>query len=235
MPPYDSLNVALHVGDRNENVISNRDKVCKEIGYSIDSLVAMQHAHSANVHVISDSEKGKGAKDWSDGLPNTDSIVTNMKDVILFSATADCSVSIFFDPKKSVLGICHAGWKGVRDNIIINTISVMENKFKCNREDIIVGIGPAICDKCYDLKEEVADGFEKQFSVKSDNILRKGADGKRYLQISKAIEVQLISSGIKRDHIEDSRLCTSCMINEFYSYKKENQITGRTGIFAVLT
>lgn len=235
LPPYESLNVGLHVGDRKEDVINNRDRICKKLGYSIDSLVAMKHVHSTNVHVISSSDKGKGAKDWSDGLQDTDCVVTNMKDVILFSATADCSVSILFDPRQNVLGICHAGWKGVRDNIIANTIFKMENQFKCSRGDIIVGIGPAICSKCYDLKEEVADGFERQFSGKSRDILRRGADGKRYLQISKAIEAQLISSGIKGDHIEDSGLCTSCMVHEFYSYKKENEMTGRTGIFAILT
>ena len=58
--PYDSLNIGLHVGDKRDDVIRNRELVCQTLGSNIDSMVAMQQSHSANVKVIDERYMGLG-------------------------------------------------------------------------------------------------------------------------------------------------------------------------------
>jgi YfiH family protein len=222
----------MHVGDEPDRVIKNREKICSNLGYAIDDMVFMQEAHSSNIHIVTHSDRGRGAKEYLDGIEGVDGLLTLTKGVVLSSITADCSVSILYDPVKDILGVCHAGWKGIRDNIIENMLLSMEREFNSNRSDILCGIGPAICCKCYDLKEEVASMFKNQFK-KSVGIFDV-RHGKTYFQLSKAIEYQMIAGGVAKKNIEDSNICTSCRPDEFYSYKKENMITGRTGVFAVL-
>ncbi len=66
--PYDTLNIGLHVGDKRKDVIKNRELVCRTLGYTIDPMVAMQQSHTANVRVIDDNYKGRGSREWEDGI-----------------------------------------------------------------------------------------------------------------------------------------------------------------------
>jgi YfiH family protein len=232
--PYDTLNIGLHVGDRSYDVIRNRDLVCQALGYSIDSMIAMKQSHTANVKVIDSRYKGRGAREWEDGIENTDGIVTDLKNIILSGMAADCSLNILYDPLKRVLAVCHSGWKGIVSGVLRNTISEMVKTFTCKRENIQVGIGPTICDKCYEVGDELIDAMEDSFPHRIDEILSKTRKGSRSINIVKALHVQLCDEGIKARHIELSNICNACKVDEFYSYRHENRITGRFGLFAVL-
>ena len=232
--PYDSLNIGLHVGDKRYDVIRNRELVCQTLGFNINSMVAMQQSHSANVKVIDESYKGKGAREWEDGIEDTDGIVTHTKNMILSGMAADCSLSIFYDPVKKVLAISHSGWKGIVSGVLRNTISKMMKAFACKRENIQVGIGPAICERCYEVGDELIEKMEASFPDCMDQILSKTRKGSRSINIVKALQIQLCNEGIQPEHIELSNLCNACGIKEFYSYRNEDKTTGRFGLFAVL-
>ena len=68
----------MELGDKRDDVIRNRELVCQTLGSNIDSMVAMQQSHSANVKVIDECYKGKGAREWEDGIENTDGIWTEV-------------------------------------------------------------------------------------------------------------------------------------------------------------
>jgi YfiH family protein len=233
-PPYDTLNVAMHVGDDPEDVIRNRDLVCKKLGYTIDSMVAMQQGHGANVKVIDLSFKGRGARRWEEGIEDTDGIITNSRGLVLSTAAADCSMSLFYDPVQRVLALAHCGWSGVIGNIFKNVIATRVEHFGSRRGDILVGIGPTICEKCYEIGEETVRIFEERFPKDKEEIISISRSGGKSLNIVKALNLQLLDEGIKENQIEVSNLCTSCNLKEFYSYRAEGKDTGRTGIFAVL-
>lgn len=232
--PYDTLNIGLHVGDNRDDVIKNRDLVCRALGYSIDSMVAMQQSHTANVKVIDNRFEGRGAREWGDGIENTDGIVTDSKDIILSGMAADCSLNMLYDPVEKVLALCHSGWKGVVSGVLKNTVSEMVKTFTCKRENIQVGIGPTICEKCYEVGDDLIEAMEYSFPHSIDIILSKTRKGSRSINIVKALHLQLCEAGIKQGHIELSNICNACTVDEFYSYRNENRITGRFGLFAVL-
>ena len=91
-----------------------------------------------------------------------DGIVTKHKNIILSVLTADCAPILFFDQKKSIIGACHAGWKGALNGIIENTLSSMK-LLGANINNINCSIGPCIEQSSYDVKSD----FFKIFVDKS--------------------------------------------------------------------
>ncbi|MGA1790350.1 MAG: peptidoglycan editing factor PgeF [bacterium] len=232
--PYDTLNVGLHVGDDPANVRKNRSLVCRELGFGIDSMVAMQQSHSANIAIIEDEDKGRGALQREDGIEDTDGIVTNSKNIILSAMAADCSLNILYDPVKRVLALTHSGWKGIVSGVLKNTISAMVRSFGCHRGDILVGIGPTICERCFEVGDDLIDSMEKIFQHRMDAILSETRKGIQSINMIRALSMQLRDEGIQSDHIEVSDMCNACRTEEFFSYRMENKVTGRFGLFAVL-
>jgi YfiH family protein len=232
--PYDTLNVGLHVGDNVEDVIKNREIVCKKLGYTLDSVVAMQQVHGANVKVIDYSFKGRGARRLEDAIEDTDGLITNSRRLVLLTVAADCSMGMFYDPVQEVLALAHSGWDGVISGVFRNVVVTIEKDFHCKREDILVGVGPTICGRCYEISDDVVKIFQDKFLHDKDKIISTSVNGGKTLDIVKALELQLLAEGIDANHIELSNLCTACNTKEFYSYRVEKGNTGRTGIFAVL-
>ena len=185
--------------------------------------------------VIDERYMGKGAREWEDGIENTDGIVTDTKNIILSGMAADCSLNLFYDPLKKVLAVSHSGWKGIVSGVLRNTISKMVKAFVCKRENIHVGIGPTICERCYEVGDELIEKMEASFPDSMDQILSKTNKGSRSLNIIKALYLQLCDEGINPEHIELSNLCNACRMEEFFSYRNENKTTGRFGLFAVLS
>src|SRR5689334_15340092 len=58
---YASLNLGLHVGDLNEDVLVNRTRVADALGVDLDDFVFCEQVHRPSVAVITEAERGRGA------------------------------------------------------------------------------------------------------------------------------------------------------------------------------
>jgi len=232
--PYDTLNLGLHVGDDPVDVIRNRERVCAEIGYPVDAMVAMQQSHGARVRVVDAADKGRGARDWGDGMEDTDGMITGTPHLALTGMSADCGVSLLYEPNTRVIGVVHSGWKGIVTGVLRNAAETMVNAFHCMRDEILVCIGPTVCERCYEVGEDLVTAFEGAFPGRTDSLLSRTQKGVRSINMVKAMRMQLLDEGILQDRIEAAPLCTACSGDEFYSYRREHKETGRFGLFAVL-
>lgn len=228
-PPYNSLNLGLHVNDQPDSVTKNREKAVKHLGYSLNDLVVMDLVHGSNVKIIENKDKGRGSNTTETAIPQTDAIVTNEKGVILSVFVADCVPAVIYDPKNHVLATIHGGWKPLAKNITGKTIEKMVNIYNSDSEKLVAGIGPAICGKCYDIYENVTNEIREAFPNFANDVLTENK-GKTYLDIQKLMQLQLEDKGVK--NIETAEICTF-ENKDFYSYRRD-QVTGRFGIFAVL-
>ncbi len=147
-----------------------------------------------------------------------DGLVTREKGLALVIRSADCASVFFFDPKTKSIGICHAGWRGIKRGIIPNTVQMLEKEFGSKPASLQVAIGPAICPKCY----EVGDEFESYFPKEVSRL------GKKYFfDLKGAAKRQLIESGVAVGAINDPHLCTACSADRFFSARREGNETGR--------
>ena len=210
-PPYESFNLALHVGDDPRCVEHNRRRLSRRLNGL--PIVWMEQVHGDGIRTIQDPTPTT--------VPATDAIVTGRPGVALAVMVADCIPLLLFDDKKGVIAAVHAGRNGVFLNIAGKTVAEMGEIYGCAPADIHARLGPSIQACCYEVSPEIAAIAQKNFPENYVN--------GRYLDLPGMAVWQLKRAGLRSENIERSPLCTCCDENLF-SYRK----SGTTGRFAGL-
>ena len=94
--------------------------------------------------------------------PKCDALVTKDNSLILGITTADCLPIIFYDLENQVIGIAHAGWKGLVKGVIHNTVKKMIS-LGAQKKSIKSIIGPCIRAKSYEVNEEFVNKLNTQY------------------------------------------------------------------------
>jgi len=208
--PYASLNVGLRVGDTPAAVVENRRRFLMSWGAVPDSLVVPGQVHGVAVGVVTPDERE---------FPDTDALITTSNEIALGVIVADCVPIYFWDPVRGTIGIAHSGWRGTAARIASRTLLSMCREFGSRAHDCRAILGPSIGPCCYEVSQELADGFRASFG---DEV----ADG-RHLDLWRAIRNDLIAAGMRSDRIVVSGLCTHCRRELFYSHRRDGPRTGR--------
>ncbi len=224
--PWKSLNLGGTVGDDRKNIVENRKLLFDSINLSVDSLHDVWQVHS---DIVIKVDKARGL----DNDPvKADAIITNNPEVTLFMRFADCVPIFLYDPVRRVVGMVHAGWGGTVKKIASITVQAMAEQFGSNPQDILAGIGPSICVRHYEIQEDVASQVRMAFGSRSSSILEEDAK-KLYFDLWTANELILQNAGVKQ--IEVSGICTACNLDDWYSHRGENGVTGRFGAILALS
>ena len=231
--PYNSLNLAFHVGDDPEAVIANREIVCQALDSKIDNVVSAQQVHGVNIKIVTAEDAGRGAVSYDTALPDTDGLITNVPGLLLATFYADCVPIFIMDPVQKVAAIVHAGWKGTVGRIGALAVKKMTESFGSNPKDCLVGIGPSIGPCCYEVDDPVISRFRKEFDW-HDQILEFTSSGRARLNLWQANRNIMVGAGIMADNVELSNICTCCNTDKLFSYRGENGTTGRMGAFIML-
>lgn len=218
--PY-GLSVALHTGEEPQTIVANRKSIIKALEWGDEAeFVFANQTHSDNV-VIIDEKKSYGLESEEDAIINCDALITDQKGVVLNILTADCVPLLMCDREKNVVAAVHAGWKGTQAKIASKCITAMQENFGSKLKDIYVGIGPAIGACCYEVGKEVAEHF---LVYKEGHTIQ----GEKYmLDLPSINKTQLLDLGIAPKNIEMSGVCTSCEVENYFSYRKEQGCSGR--------
>lgn len=210
-------NLAFHVNDDEKNVINNHKSLAKKHSYNLETLVHMKQIHSDIVHVVD-------ADDNFNNPPTCDALITYKKNIPLMVMVADCTPILFHDEIKGVIAVAHAGRQGAFKNIVKNVLDAFVDNYASDIKDIKVNIGASICQSCYEVGSEIdAESCElnMQYAIENKN-------GSFYLDVNKIILKQVKDCGILNENIEISKECSSCNIDNYYSYRRD----GQTGRFA---
>ncbi len=212
-PPYNSLNIATHVGDKNEDVLKNRKILAKKLNFKIENLATMEQVHQNNIEVIVPQTDRK--------ILRCDGIITNAKNIPLMVMVADCIPILLYDPVTMAIGAVHAGRNGTFLKIIQKAILKMQSEFKSNPKDILISLGTAINRCCYEIDESLANITIKNFGKKYIEIREK----KYYLNLQLLNLDQLLEMKIQKENIQIDQKCSCCDTN-YFSYRREKN-TGR--------
>lgn len=191
----------------------NPAKFLTALGLKRKDLVLMEQVHGTRIKVVGEEDKGKI-------ILGIDGMVTNKKGIVLGVKTADCLPILFYEPVEKIIGVVHAGWKGVLKKIGQKMVDLLIMKGS-SPGNILVGIGPHIGSCCYKVENQRVKKFISEFG-KLENMLR--VDKKdTYLNLEIPIIRQLVTSGILKNNIFLSSICTSCQNQEFFSYRKDSK------------
>ena len=162
--------------------------------------------------------------------------MTNVPGITLYTSYADCVPLFFLDPVKKAIALSHSGWRGTVKKIGLVTLEAMTAEFGTDPKDVLAGIGPSICQDCYEISEDVALQFAEVFP--KEEILRKGhmsEEGQKYqLNLWRANELILLEGGVKKEHISYPGLCTCCNPKLLFSHRATQGKRGNAGAFLCL-
>lgn len=211
MPPYQGLNVGMHVGDDPELVAQNRQWLMAHSGMP-SAPVWLNQTHSTHV-VMLDSA--------TDTVLDADGALTRQAGIVCSAMTADCLPVLLTNREGTEVAAVHAGWRGLLDGIVENAVRLMSG-------ELMAWIGPAISVEAFEVGPEVRDQFVAHDSQAQTAFLPGRQPGKHMADMNRLVEQRLQSVGVTA--IYQSGLCTYRDADRFYSYRRDG-VTGRQASF----
>lgn len=229
-----SLNLGYERGDRKENVRENFNRVADMLNISPESMIAGKQTHTTNVLEVGESLSGNGVV-LDNQLRDIDGLITNVQGLCLVTFYADCVPLYFIDPVHKAIGLSHSGWRGTVQKIGKDTIRRMSETYGSKPEDMLVGIGPSICQDCYEVSEDVIDEFRQAFdSIYWEKLFYQKENGKYQLNLWKANEIILLEEGIQKEHLSITNICTCCNSEIMFSHRASHGKRGNLGAFLAI-
>jgi hypothetical protein len=227
---YASLNLSFSRGDVPEAVMENYRRVAEAMGLTPEHIVTSDQTHTTNVRHVTAEDAGKGIvtpRDYQD----IDGLITDTPGLLLATFYADCVPLYFVDPIHHAIGLSHSGWRGTVGKMGAVTLEKMQACFGSKPEDMLCGIGPSICQDCYEISEDVAEEFRKHFPGHEDELLQKKAGGKYQLDLWRANTLVLTEAGVLPEHIAVTNICTCCNSQQLFSHRASHGKRGNLGAF----
>lgn len=161
----------------------------------------LHQVHGA--HVVTVRGPGPVAGAAGDGL------VGAHPDVRLAVFTADCA-PVALASAEGVIGVAHAGWRGLMAGVIGATINAMRAQ---GAGRIVAGIGPCICARCYEFS---AGDLAVVSSALGPAVRSATAGGRPAFDLRAGVHAALDASGV--EVVAEVGRCTACS-GELYSHR----------------
>ena len=197
---FASLNLGLHVGDDEANVLRNREIVSTSFG----PVQYMNQVHGDRIAII---------EEVTEEAPTADALVTGIPGVALAVMVADC-IPLLLRSEECVAAV-HVGRKGLVNEVTRKTLSLMR---EMGAQQITAIVGPSICGACYEVSEEIFNEVVGAHPVAASST----SAGTRALDLPAALEAVLREEKIA---IITEFECT-LESNDLFSYRRDG-ITGR--------
>lgn len=206
----DGLNFKGSSNIKNDSI----KNICNALNLDSSKFILPEQEHTKNIAII---------QSLDENLEDIDGVVTNKKNIVLATKSADCTSMLMYDPVKNVISSVHSGWRGTVQKIAVEAVNKMKDAYNSNPSDIICCICPSIRVCHFEVDEDVKDIFEQTFNYKG--IIEEGRifDGKQKYNIdtTKINKMMLEEAGLKKDNIIDCELCTVCNNDKFHSYRAD--------------
>lgn len=212
--PYATLNLGSATSDLPNHYKANREVVKNAVG--VQRLIFPHQSHGMNVERVT-------SKNW-DKTFQADAIFTTEKNVGLAVTHADCQAAIFYDPVHEAVGVVHAGWKGMVQNIYARMVEAMQREIGAQTQNLLVCISPSLGPdhaEFKNYKQEFPQDFWP-FQIESN-----------HFDLWAIARKQLNALGILDKNIEVSGICTYCNAKDYFSARREKD-TGRNATVVAL-
>ncbi len=158
-------------------------------------------------------------------INDADGLATDTKNLTLSIRVADCQSFVVYEPKSNVVGVLHAGWKGIINRAIPEFFKALHDEWNIEAGDTFVGAGPSLCQACAEFTDPAIElpGIDARFITGRCADLRGYADR------------QLMDAGVRHGRIERMQDCTKCKHNIYYSYRGGDRDAVKAGFENVMT
>lgn len=231
---YESMNLGFANGDDPDKVRENYERISESIGFSLEAVVTSDQVHNTEIRLVTAGDKGKGLTKKRD-YKGIDGLITKEAGIMLATYYADCVPLYFIDIKNHAIGLSHSGWRGTVKRMGKETLKAMEDYFGTKASDVVTLIGPSICGDCYEVSEDVAEAFLREFNADQlKDILTEKENGKYQLNLWEANRHIFLDAGVKPENIHLSEVCTSCNSTLLFSHRASKGKRGTLAAFLMI-
>ncbi len=228
------LNLGDHVGDAPEKVALNRAYLNQFVPKPV---IFLSQIHST---IVRDAAELRLAR----GLLEADASVTDALNEVCAVLTADCLPVLFAAADGSVVAAAHAGWRGLAEGVLENTVTAMREK---GAQNVMAWLGPAIGSTKFEVGADVLQAFltraqdSPNASVIDEDQLRacfrpvmmdsaRPDEREQIVQKKMLADIfelaRLVLHSVGVTQVAGGQLCTVSDAHRFYSYRRDRQ-TGR--------
>lgn len=226
---FSSLNLGFHVGDEKKAVEKNIEILRDAFGIHDMPCLGVSQVHGSRVLNI---ENEKQATQIGAQIPSeeADAIIIAPRHICALLRFADCVPVIAASPSGH-FALIHAGWRGTLARIVekaIQDLHALDVRAGFNLEpnSYNVYLGPHIRQECFQVDVDLACRFKEEFGNLS-------ANDNNCIDLAYALKASLLNVGIDGERIADTKICTVCENERYFSYRAQDGICGRHGAFAV--
>ena len=207
--PYGSLNPATHVGDNPEYVDANRRVIAEQLCLPSEPIW-LDQVHG--IEIVNAEARIS--------VPQADGSMTSLDNVVCAIQTADCLPVLFCDVAGDEVAAVHAGWRGLLNGILENTVS----RFTAPASNVLVWMGPAISAAHFEVGPEVRKAFVTKFVEAEQAFTKTNKQGHYMADLYTLARICLRAVGVNA--IYGGEFCTYTDSERFYSYRRDG-VTGR--------
>jgi YfiH family protein len=206
MPPWGSFNLGDHVGDDPRAVAANRASLRHELPAEPVWLRQVHGTRCVDAATVTPGEQA-------------DASFTRQRGVVCAVLTADCLPVLLCDERATVVGIAHAGWRGLAAGVIEATVTAMDEP----GGKLMAWLGPAIGPQAFEVGGEVRDIFLAGDATAAEAFV-PAAEGKWLCDIYRLARRRLRALGIRR--VASADCCTVNDAQRWFSFRRDG-ISGR--------
>jgi hypothetical protein len=214
-PPFDTFNVATHVGDEPRAVAENRARLRASLELPSEPAW-LEQVHANRVVELDSATSG-------DSLGPADAAVTRAPGRICVIQVADCMPVLFAAADGSAVGAAHAGWRGLAGGVLEATVRAMN----VPPQKLLAWMGPAIGQAHFEVGDEVRAAFLDTDAAAAAAFTRNGR-GRWQCDLYALARRRLTALGVPS--IDGGGWCTFAQAGRFFSFRRD----GRCGRMAAL-
>ncbi len=212
-PPFDALNLGLHVGDKPDAVKENRQRLQHSFALPAEP-VWLNQTHST---VVLDADRS--ADTAADGS------YTCTPQTVLAVLTADCLPVVICDKKGEQLAVVHAGWRGLANGILATAVARFQPA-----SQLQAWLGPAIGPSRFEVGEDVLEAFVSRAADNEKCFVKGEAKGKYLADLYALATSELAMAGCS--DVSGGNYCTHVNDTLFHSHRRDGVSSGRMATVA---
>jgi len=143
-----------------------------------------------------------------------DASFTRTKDIVCVAMAADCMPVLLAHEAGEVVGVAHAGWRGLCAGVIEATIAAMA----APAERVLAWLGPAIGPGAYEIGDEVRAAFLAR-DARAVEAFRATRPGHWNLDLYAVARQRLAALGVTR--VSGGGFCTASDGARFFSFRRD--------------
>jgi len=219
LPPWDSLNMALHVGDTVETVKNNRAWVKQQLQFPTEPFWLDQVHGDDIIEVNSENRQSLSEQHF---ITKADGSYSYQKNQVLAIMTADCLPVLLMAEDCSWIAAAHCGWRSLAKGILKKLVETAPVK----TSQIHAWMGPCISQENYQVDNDVREAFIPHVDTLSelDHFFQSDMDNRYRGDLYGLARLQLAQCGVNQ--VTGGDRCTFAEDDYFYSYRRE-AVTGR--------